>query len=404
MKLADVIAPNETKTFVDTYLGRRWTVLSGASNRYESLVPWPSLNATLRQLRIPEGSRRVRLVKDGTEIPTTAYLQHNAFGESIRAGAFERQLSEGATLVLNSVDPLFDEVAELVEDTVRTLKMHAWVNLYAGWRTQRGFDLHWDDHDTIILQVHGRKAWKVYGPTCEYPIKEFDGSHVKPTAPPVWDGILEAGSLLYMPRGWWHEAVPLDEPTLHITLGLNSLKGADVLGWLGKELLKESVFRQDAPVRGSLVEQRSYLSALRAALDSALCDGELDDVWRHLESGAPQSARLDLPNAVVSKPPLQRDSILLLAGARTLETRLLSTGEWSISTKTGQWRCSAGLKNAVSLLSGIDGRRPEELYSLVEPALLLELKCLLTAMSLQGELLIRPATAVAETAVYSLVG
>ena len=48
--------------------------------------------------------------------------------------------------------------------------------------------------------------------------------------------LLEAGDLLYIPRGWWHVAMPLDEPTLHLTVGVNNLTGADFLRWFADRL------------------------------------------------------------------------------------------------------------------------------------------------------------------------
>ena len=49
----------------------------------------------------------------------------------------------------------------------------------------------------------------------------------KPDAP-LWEGMLEDGDLLYIPRGWWHVATPLDEPTLHLTVGVNNLTKAPI--------------------------------------------------------------------------------------------------------------------------------------------------------------------------------
>jgi len=53
--------------------------------------------------------------------------------------------------------------------------------MYAGWRTNNGFDLHFDDHDTMILQVFGRKRWQVFNPTRLHPFKKDAEEAVKPT-------------------------------------------------------------------------------------------------------------------------------------------------------------------------------------------------------------------------------
>jgi hypothetical protein len=195
--------------------------------------------------------------------------------------------------------------------------------------------------------------------------------------------------MLYMPRGWWHVAAPLDEPTLHVTFGLKTLKGADVLGWLTEKLAKHQVFRRDAPVRGSLAHQQSYVSELREAIGSVLSDDCFDDFRRHVEAHTCHSTRIDLPASIVPRPSIKKDSILLLAGTRALETHSLPTGALSVATRFARWTCSPGLKNALSQLSGVEGRRVDEVRASVEPTLMPEFNCLLTAMSLQGELLIR---------------
>ncbi len=67
----------------------------------------------------------------------------------------ERFLAGGATLSINKVDELFGEVQALAELVEELFRIQLGVYLYAGWRTDNGFDLHWDRHDTIILQISG---------------------------------------------------------------------------------------------------------------------------------------------------------------------------------------------------------------------------------------------------------
>ena len=125
---------------------------------------------------------------------------------------------------MNYMPPITD-IAESLE---RLFRVRIQVNAYAGWRTSHGFDLHWDDHDVFILQVAGRKQWKVYGMTRKYPLAvDVEPTVEKPDAP-LWEGMLEDGDLLYIPRGWWHVATPLDEPTLHLTVGVNNVRTAPI--------------------------------------------------------------------------------------------------------------------------------------------------------------------------------
>jgi ribosomal protein L16 Arg81 hydroxylase len=103
-------------------------------------------------------------------------------------------LTNGATLILNSCEEVSPPLRALCVHLQRLFHVGVIVNLYAGWRHDNGFDVHWDDQDTLILQVSGRKHWKVWEPTRLHPFKEdlVDTSpKTKPETPPIWDAVLD---------------------------------------------------------------------------------------------------------------------------------------------------------------------------------------------------------------------
>ena len=46
------------------------------------------------------------------------------------------------------------------------------------------------------------------------------------------DVILEAGDILYIPRGWWHDPLPLDEETFHLAVATFAPTGFEYMQWL----------------------------------------------------------------------------------------------------------------------------------------------------------------------------
>ena len=89
----------------------------------------------------------------------------------------------------------------------------------------QGFAPHYDDIEAFCLQLEGKKRWKVYPPkdiklprvsSEDYTPEDLDGID------PVIDTVLEEGDLLYMPRGWIHQAVTTkedaEEHSLHLTV------------------------------------------------------------------------------------------------------------------------------------------------------------------------------------------
>ena len=80
----------------------------------------------------------------------------------------------------------------------------------------QGFAPHYDDICAYILQLEGRKHWKVYAPMNKRETlprtssRDFTEEDLKGMEP-VMDIVLSAGDLLYLPRGWIHQACTLPE-------------------------------------------------------------------------------------------------------------------------------------------------------------------------------------------------
>src|SRR5258708_3121010 len=142
---------------------------------------------------------------------------------------------------------------------------------------------HWDGHDVLILQVHGRKLWKVYPMTREHPI-QGDPKDEKPPEEPVWEGMLESGDLLYIPRGWWHVAVPVDEPTLHLTVGLHRPTGLDFVSWYAERLRSQAVVRENLPAIGTESDKAAHLERLREAWEQFWKPALRDEFCDYLDS------------------------------------------------------------------------------------------------------------------------
>lgn len=87
----------------------------------------------------------------------------------------------------------------------------------------QGFAPHYDDIEAFCLQLSGRKRWKVYPPFPSEKLprtssRDFTTEDLEEVEP-VMDVVLSPGDLLYMPRGWIHQACTLE--------GGSSSKGKD---------------------------------------------------------------------------------------------------------------------------------------------------------------------------------
>mmetsp|Transcript_17479 Transcript_17479/g.20167 ORF Transcript_17479/g.20167 Transcript_17479/m.20167 type:complete len:641 (+) Transcript_17479:57-1979(+) len=89
----------------------------------------------------------------------------------------------------------------------------------------QGFSPHYDDVCAYILQLEGKKHWKVYPPQNKAEIlPRFSSDDYNDDDTKNWtaalDVVLEKGDVLYIPRGWIHQACTLptsNEHSLHLT-------------------------------------------------------------------------------------------------------------------------------------------------------------------------------------------
>jgi hypothetical protein len=297
--LEKILEPCRREEFFASSWGKSFTRVKGWAGKFQQLMPWYELNEILRRHRLD--FPRLRLMRDGQRVPVSSYILHatNARTKTsiprLLPAELTRHLREGATLVLDAVDELYRPIEELAEGLEYIFREHVQVNMYAGWQTSRGFDLHWDDHDVFILQVTGRKLWRIYGETRRHPLAGDKAEKPADVDKPLWEEMLEDGDLLYIPRGWWHVAFPQEEPTLHLTVGIHNRTGLDLARFVTERLRESEAFRQDLPRFASLEERRAHVSGLRAEILRAFDDDSLDRYLREHDEAATARAHLSLP-------------------------------------------------------------------------------------------------------------
>jgi hypothetical protein len=226
------------------------------------------------------------------------------------------------------------------------------VNAYAGWRTSHGFDLHWDDHDVFVLQVAGRKKWKVYGMSRAYPLaRDVEPTDVPPSDV-LWQGLLEDGDLLYIPRGWWHVATPLDEPTLHLTAGINNPTGADFLGWYVDRLRSWEVVRQDIPHLRGVDELRAFTQHLRTVFVEGWSEELLQEFLSDLDARSRPRPHFSLPWSAAEQT-LPPDGFRVKWNSPRAVPLKVVDGEVTIQANGRRWRfAEAALPVLMALTDG----------------------------------------------------
>jgi len=214
--LAALIAPVSPDEFVSRYWARQPLFCRGSADRFATLLSWTVLNELLaHHWREP---RRFRLARQGRDIDPASYADIAASHVRIRASDVTDQLRRGATLSFDAIDELHEPLTRLSESFETFFRSDTQINLYAAWRALHGLDLHRDNQEIFIAQLDGRKRWLLYGFTADGLDRTGLREHSLPPAGAEFDEILTPGDLLYIPRGCYHLAVPMNEPTLHVTI------------------------------------------------------------------------------------------------------------------------------------------------------------------------------------------
>jgi hypothetical protein len=235
------------------------------------LTPTRLLDVIMRRtLSAPQ----FRCFRGGEELHPDAYLTNAVTrrGQSLpmaRMDRLGRLIQAGCTVVLDALDS-FDPTMEIACRALQWWSRElVQVNTYLTTNDSAGFDLHWDDHDVMIVQLGGQKSWEVRGASRTAPMYRDAEANTAPSEDIVWEGTMRTGDVMHIPRGYWHQATRADQGdgySLHITFGFVKRTGVDWLTWLADRSREHEVFRHDLDRFGSARAQSNQECALYARL------------------------------------------------------------------------------------------------------------------------------------------
>ena len=108
--------------------------------------------------------------------------------------------------------------------------------------------------------------------------------------------------MLYLPRGWWHIAEAMDEPSLHLTITVVPARGVDVLHWILERAQGHLEVRMDVPRLADAETQKVYAANLREAFLEAFDDEALGCFFQEWDKRNHVRPRLSLPSGVERRP------------------------------------------------------------------------------------------------------
>jgi ribosomal protein L16 Arg81 hydroxylase len=248
MNVQEMLAPLARAEFLSRHWGTRALYIPGGKDKFSRLFGWADLNELLNSgALVPP---RIQMVRNGKPLELGEFTSPSPLGGPepiVDPAKVLRAAQSGATIVLNGLHREWPRVRALANDVTSQFGEHTHVNAYCSWPDVPGFALHYDTHEVLVLQVEGRKRWRVHAPTVPHPVT-YHPSEPRPAAGPYLERVLTRGDVLYIPRGHWHDAVADTEPSVHLTVGILRRTGLTFQKWLADRFAGDAAWREDLPL------------------------------------------------------------------------------------------------------------------------------------------------------------
>jgi lysine-specific demethylase/histidyl-hydroxylase NO66 len=306
--LDELLHPITTAQFFADYEGRKpLHIPAETGGRKREVLTWAAMNAILGQ-STTWTPQNLRLMRNHVAIPPEQYCDPflGVGSQTLRAtpAKIETFLSAGASLVANDVLYLHPPLTEIGRTLSETFAAQIGANIYCSFEGVRAFGTHFDNHDVLVVHTEGEKVWNLYANQALNPVNlppdtmETRRWFEQSRGPLMSEVTMRPGDVLYLPRGWYHDAVASDRASLHVTFSIHPLYGRILLSLLDNAAMQNPDFRAwlppgraegGAPLRRKLAELGQLLADLVAS------PAFLDEVTMAQQRLAPRPAAYALP-------------------------------------------------------------------------------------------------------------
>lgn len=212
-----LIAPVSAQHFFEQYWEKKPLLVQRRNpDYYQGLFSTAELDAALRDHE----------VHFGVHLDVTSYVDgkretHNPVGRAMPAVVWD-YYRHGCSLRMLNPQAFSATVWHFLSLLQEQFGSMVGANTYLTPAATQGFAPHYDDIEAFVVQLEGKKHWRVYSPRKEAEVlPQFSSNNLDPReiGEPMLEIVLEAGDLLYFPRGFIHQGDCLpDAHSLHITV------------------------------------------------------------------------------------------------------------------------------------------------------------------------------------------
>lgn len=253
LTLSDLLAPVSLDVFFAEYDDQKpLHVPAAGGTAKRELLDWAGLNALLGQRSIWT-PQTLKVVFKGEPISPSLYCVEtdSKSGRTLRPSPSKVQIlmSQGASVVADDVQDLTPSIRGLCRGLGQAFAGHAGAHIYSSFQGVQAFGTHFDLHHVFAVQTEGEKTWRLYKNRADRPTTfPFDSPEVRRWLSESRGEIMtevrmRPGDVLYLPRGWYHDAVATDGASLHVTFSITPLSGRAFFRLLETVALEDPAFR-----------------------------------------------------------------------------------------------------------------------------------------------------------------
>lgn len=282
MTLQDLLAPITPERFFAEFHDRQPLHIEGHPARFAQVLDWAGIDRLLDMSHIWTETS-LKLVLDSVAVPPAQYSVKAVSRDGAQvlqpvAAKVQDWVRRGASVVMNDVDSLTPGLAAVSTALEDAGLGKAQANVYISFQQHKAFHSHYDTHDVWAVQVEGEKTWNIWEGRADYPIPHpvFRGQkqdhHDRAKGALLRQVVLRKGDILYLPRGWYHDALAEAPNSVHIAYGVHAPLGMDVLNILSERAIYDAAFRKPLPRQDGSAAAAHALSQALAGLGARLSE------------------------------------------------------------------------------------------------------------------------------------